>query len=743
MLFLLLACTPPSDSELAPALIDSASALPADTAPTWVACEGDSPVRINEIVVANHHGALDEDGETSDWLELSLADGALATDLDGWGLSDDGLSVWTLPARTLGAAPLQVWASDKDRTGENLHADFSLNALGDGVFLHQPGGCVAEHVTTPRMYADVALGRAIDGSWAYFMEPTPGASNTTESRPGFAESPTLSPSGGFVSAGTIVSATGTGTLRYTTDGGVPSEEDDEYPGAVVVGGDEPDILRVRAFVDGLWPSRVTTQTYSTSTSLPETWVTIISLTAEPGDLFDRVTGIYEYGPPDYETWYPYFGANFWEVWERDVHVEVFAPGGTRVIDQDGGIQIAGGYSRAFDQRNFEIIARSGYGPETFDAHVFPNEANTEWHKLYLRNGGDWCGTQLVDGTVQSLFRDDAGVRSEVVDAQAYAPALVYINGEFWGLYEMKERLDEWWPAVHRGADPENLDFLKVGWTHEANWTVEQGDTVAFDELEALVASQDLRDDAAYADFVSRVDVENLAGTIVAQGWIGNTDFWSNNLRLWRPREDDGRFRWMAYDFGHGWPDWRYDHLATTTSGTWEGLPIGAALRNQDFRDLFANVHADFLNTSARGDEAAARFRALADEVRPVMEMQRDRWCGGAPMSDWEASVDYAERFAANRAGVVDETLQLHLGLSPVELTITADPPGGGRFELTVVSVESGFVGTYYEGVPVTVRAVAEEGYAFVGWSGDASGVEAAVTLPMGGDTEVVGVFEAI
>lgn len=244
---------------------------------------------------------------------------------------------------------------------------------------------------------------------------------------------------------------------------------------------------------------------------------------------------------------------------------------------------------------------------------------------------------------------------------------MYINGDFWGLYELKERLDEYWPATHRDADPGNLDFLKVGWTHEANWTVEQGDTVAFDELEALIASQDLRDDAAYADFVSRVDVENLAGTIVAQGWIGNTDFWSNNLRLWRPRVDDGRFRWMAYDFGHGWPDWRYDHLATTTTGTWEGLPIGAALRNQDFRDLFANVHADFLNTSARGDEAAKRFRALADEVRPVMGMQRDRWCGGAPMSDWEAAVDYAETL--RRTGpIVDQTLRTHLGLSPVELS---------------------------------------------------------------------------
>ncbi len=714
-----------------------ATELPAASVPTWTACGEPSLARLNELMVANHHGATDEDGDTSDWLEVALADGAGAMDLAGWGLSEDGGQVWELPSLQLAATPALVWASGKDRRGASLHADFSLDALGDALFLHEPDGCVADHVETPRMYADISLGRGIDGIWGTFVEPTPGASNTTEVRPAFAAPPAVSPVGGFVAEGTEVHASAEGELRFTTDGSVPEEGDPIWEGAWVVQGDELQVLRVRAFVEGLWPSRVTTATYSAGSGLP---VTVIALTAEPADLFDRETGIYEYGLPDYEPWYPYFGANFWEVWERDVHVEVFAPGGEKVVDEDGGIQIAGGYSRAFDQRNFEIIARSGYGASAFHAKLYANETIEDWHRLYLRNGGDWCGTQLVDASVQSVFRDHEGVRSEAVDAQAYAPALVYINGEFWGLYELKERLDEWWPAAHRGADEENLDFLKVGWTREANWTVEQGDMEAFDALEALVASQDLSEAAAYAAFTDMVDVDNLAGTLVAQGWIGNTDFWSNNLRLWRPREAGGRFRWMAYDFGHGWPDYRYDHLATTTSGTWEGLPIGAALRNADFRDRFANIHADFLNTSAKGEEAASRVRALADEVRPVMAMQRDRWCGGAPMADWESAIDYAETFAEERAGVVDRTLRAHLGLTPVELSLTADPAAGGRIQLTVVSVESGFVGTYYEGVPVTLTALPNPGFDFAGWSGDASGVDSRVTLPMNGDTAVTALF---
>jgi hypothetical protein len=410
------------------------------------------------------------------------------------------------------------------------------------------------------------------------------------------------------------------------------------------------------------------------------------------------------------------------------------------VAQDGGIQIAGGYSRAFDQRNFDLIARTAYGPGTFAAEVFPEESIDEFHSLYLRNGGDWCGTQLVDATVSELFRDAAGVRSEAVDAQAYTPALVYINGEFWGLYELKERLDEQWPAAHRGADPDDLDFLKLGWTHEPHWTAESGDWVAFDQMNTL-AGTDLSGDAAWDEFAALVDTDNLAATTVVQGWIANTDWWGNNLRLWRERTGDGRFRWMAYDFGHGWPDPAYDHLATTTSGSWPGLPIGAALENPAFRDRFVNIHADWLNTTLRPEAASATLQRLAAEVRPVMQLQRDRWCGGAPMRDWESAIDVADTFARERPRSIDTQLQAHLGLhGHAALRIDADPPEGGTFHLAVVSVSAPFEGQYYLGVPVTVTAVPAAGYTFAGWSGDVTGAGTVLTLPMNGDTAVLGTF---
>ncbi|MDP2316873.1 MAG: CotH kinase family protein [Pseudomonadota bacterium] len=741
LLFVLQACSDDGPTPVGPRdAPDPVEEVPADTAPAWVACEGAPPVRLQELVAANHHGATDADGDTSDWIELGLPDGAEPVDIGGWSVSDGGEG-WVLPARTLDpAAPLVVWASSKDRAVTELHADFGLDALGEDLFLRMPDGCVADHVATGRLYADVAYGRDDSDAWGYFLTPTPGETNHTEWRVGFADPPVLSPPGGF-HADVEVTAAGS-DVRYTLDGAPPDVTSEVFPVALALDAvDAPVVVRARAFADGLWPSRVATATYFEDTGLAAKGVRIISLAADPPDLFDPETGIYELGP-DAEPNYPYFGANFWEVVERDVHVEVFAPGGASLVDQDAGLQIAGGYSRAFDQRNFELVARSGYGPDVFGAPIFADEPFTVYHRLYLRNGGDWCSTQLVDGTVQALFRDADGRRNPTVDAQAYEPALVYINGALWGVYELKERLDEWYAADHHGVDPDELDRVKLGWTHDANWELEQGTWTAFDALEALVNGSDLADPVAYAAFEAQVDIDNFIATNVVQGWIGNTDWWGNNIRMWRPAAPGGRFRWMAYDFGHGWPDWGYDHLATTVNGTWKGLPIGAALANPTFRDRFVNIHADFLNTSLAGEEAAARFDALADEVRPVMAMQRQRWCGGATMSQWESAVDYARTFAERRADVVDSTLRANLGLAGhATLGLRADPSGAGSFDLAVVTVDPPFDGRYYLGVPVTVTAVAADGYVFAGWA-DGLGESASRTLPMDADTEVTARFDA-
>lgn len=707
-------------------------------------CEGVADFQLFEVVSANLEGAEDEDGDTSDWVELALA--GQGASLAGWSIAAGDADRWAFPDVTV--APderLVLWASGKDRADADapLHAAFAVDALGEALVLYGPGGCEADAVDVPRLWKDQAWGRRDDdGTWAYFLEPTPGAANTTESRPGFAPTPTFSEAAGALTSATTLTVSGEGDLRCTTDGSVPTEDSPACEGLAIGAADDPVVWRARAYVDGVWPSRVATGTWWTDPDVLGGGVAVISLVVDPPDLWSDDRGIYAYGP-EYEASYPYFGANFWELWERDLHVTLWEPDGAVAFEQDAGLQIAGGYSRAFDQRNFELLARTAYSDPTFAAPVFPDEEIGAYERLYLRNGGDWCSTQLVDATVQALFRDASGRRLEAVDAQAYRPAMVWLNGDFWGVYELKERLDETWIAAHRGADPDALDRVKLGWTHDANWELEQGTWDAFEAMNAYVADHDLAEDAAYETFAAQVDVTNLAAATVAQGWIGNSDWWGNNLRLWRPHEDGGRFRWMVYDFGHGWPDPAYDHLATSVSGDWTGLPLGSALANPEFHDLFVNVHADLLNTTLAGPAAEATVVALADEVRPVMARQRERWCGGATMPAWEAAVDYARAFARDRAGHIDAALLANLGLTGhAGLSLSTEPEGAGTFHLAVVDVAGPFAGTYYAGVPVTVTALPGDGWTFAGWSDASLGNDPTVTVPMDADTTLVARFSA-
>jgi hypothetical protein len=704
---------------------------------SWEPCSESYPIRINEVLAANVQGIEDENGDAVDWVEL-WAEKKL--DLEGWWLSEDGIPAWSFPAMAVQKdSAVLVFASGKDRKESTLHSSFSLDAMGGSVFLHAPEGCVVDFLNFDRMYADESLGRieSTPDSWEWFLEPTPGASNSTESRPGFAETPTISPEGGFTSHTHLVSAAGAGVLRCTLTGAAPTEESALCSELLADRLEPPVVVRARAFEEGLWPSRVATASFLEA-SLLDYGLKVISLVVDPVDLWDEETGIYVYGP-DYEHQYPYFGANFWEEWEKDLHVEIWSPEGKMLVSQDAGIQIAGGYSRAFDQRNFELLARSGYGPDQFDSSLFPDESIESYRHLYLRNGGDWCSTQLVDGVVQRLFRDFSGVRYPSIDAQAYTPVLVYLNGKFWGLYELKERLDEWFIAGHHQEDPEALDRVKVGWTHEANWTLDQGSWDAFDALETLVATKDLSEAGAWAEFESQVDVVNFAASIAAQGWIGNSDWWWNNIRMWKPWREGGKWRWMVYDFGHGWTWWGYDHLATSVTTTLKGMPVGAALANPEFEKLFINVHADFLNTTLKGDYAASVVEALAAETRGAMPLQRERWCGGAGMDAWEAAVDYAKQFASKRAGFIDESLIRNFGLAGhAGLRLEAEPVEGGHFKLSAVEVESGFYGMYYQGVPVTVTAVPEKGWEFVGWEDGNGEVERVLVMEEG--MEVVGEF---
>lgn len=693
-------------------------------------------VRISEVVPGNVSGMRDADDDTSDWIELVAAEGA---EIAGYALAA-GNDTWELPALVLDpGAFLLVFASGKDRTEGELHATFKVDAGGEDLAVLAPDGCPTDELEMPFVPRDFSWGRVEElDHLEFFAEPTPGTPNDTEHHPGFAATPVIDPPSGWGSV--VATVTGNGEVRTTMDGSVPAADDplgdapialDPPPGGFAV-------LRARAFEGGLWPSAVATATWGDDAVLAD-GIGVLSLVADPADLFSVQTGIWAFGPPDFQPWYPYFGANFWEDWERDVRVVAFAPSGAVVADQDAGIAIHGGYSRAFDQRGLHVVGRDEYGDATFDHAFFSDEEVSEYRSLQLHNGGDWCSTHLFDAYMHDVLRDAAGTRYAAIDAQAYEPVDVWLNGEYWGLYGLRERVDEHYVAGHHPVDPDALDRVELGAAEEGLvWDLEQGTWDAFDTFNAFALSAALSDPAQWAQFEALAEPESLAAYVVAETYASNSDWWWNNIRMWRPRTADGRWRWIVHDTGHGWPDPTWDHMATTVTWSDDGLPIANALANDTFRALLANTAAEWLATSMSPEAGLARLDAMVADVEAAMPGQLERWCG-TDLSAWTAAVAVARTYVVVRPRTLDTQLMDHLDIADhAALTLDADPPGSGTFSLTAIDAAGPITVDYYRDVPVTVTAVPAPGYAFVGWSDGTNTTE--ITLPMAADTALVASF---
>ncbi len=716
MWWLLVSCTA---GDVAITLRSPRSPGPPDTLVGDCAGRWEAGLRINELVPGNVDGVRDEGDTTSDWLELHHS-GESPQSLAGWSLeTEDG--AWSLPNVSLAPGGLlSVFASGKyGEPGfvqtEVLHASFALSAVEDRLRLMAPDGCVVDEAIWTDAPADWSLGRHVDrpSRWEWFAEPTFGMLNTTASRSEISARPWVDPAGGVYSGEVRAGTDGRrAVLRYSLDSREPQQDDPAWPGSLQVAPDAlPVVLRIRAFEEGRWPGPVVTATYFSPTALAA-GLDVVSLVSAPGGLFSEETGIWAYGE-SYERSYPYFDANFWEDWERPVHMTYTRADGDTLLRQDAGLRIHGGYSRAFDQRGLRLLARDAWLDDTFSAALFPRDELDSYHSLVLHNGGDWCSTHLMDASSDLLLRDAQGQRHHPADFQAWTPVMVYLNGAFWGMYQLRERMDEHWLADHHDAGP--VDQVELGWTHAPHWELEQGDWEAFNRLNDYVAAYDLGDSGAWAGFEAQVDVVNLASLAAVQAWYNNSDFGTNNLRLWRDR-DGGPWRWMLYDLGHGWPAVESDQLGAVIAYRGDGMPFGAALENPTFRWLFAAVLADYLNSSLSPEIARARIDQMAAAVQPGMTAQLDRWCSGTSLGTWAATVEYARDYAENRGGVLREQARTHLGLGADRvLTLTADPVGGGRFGLTAVEVDAPFSGRYYQGTPMAVRALPAPGYRFSGW----------------------------
>lgn len=581
---------------------------------------------------------------TGDWAELYNASGE-AIDLKGYGLSDDPghPRKWRFPS---GAhiAPgqyllVQLTGEDRANPAKALYAaNFKLScARGETLTLSRPDGTVIDRLPMLNQRAAVSYGRMSGRDGYYYLtEPTPGAANAGPAYAGRADAVAFSRPGGWFEGGEFLVELSAGPgqqVRYTLDASEPTEQSSLYSGAIAVS--KTTIIRARAYGEDLLPSMTHTQSYLFG---PRHSLPVVSLVSDPEYLFGSRGGIYAMGPNELK--YPFKGANFWKSWERAANIELFAPDGTTVLSQGTALALQGQYSRMESQKAFKLTARAVYGPPSFDAALFPNRAYDSYRSFLLRSSGqDTNKTRLRDAVLASLAENTG------VFYQDAAPAVVYLNGEYWGHYNLRERIHKYSIAQREGwKDLDAIDIVK------GNGTVKQGTDADYQAFLTWLKKNGCVSEANLAKVYEMVDVDNYLDYVALEMYTGNTDLL--NVKRYRSREGDGRWKWVLYD-----TDWAF-YTDTDSYRRW--LDKGGAgsgkktdntlfvqlMRNPAIKEKFLRRFGELMYTSWRPDIVNAKIDAYARLIEPEMAAQTARW--GGSVKRWRSALNSFKKYADER-----------------------------------------------------------------------------------------------
>lgn len=766
-------------------------------------------VRINEVMPENFGGITDEHGDCEDWIEL-YNPGDEAVSLKGWGLSDkpDKPMLWTFPDVIIEPhAYLVVFASGKNLTvSDPLHTSFKLDNKGETVVLTNPQGVVVDSVHFERIPVDASFGLNADETrMVAFQFGSPNSANRSDvlALSPFewrVSAPEFSHGSGFYEEGFDLALTVReegAVIRYTLDGSDPrpdspvyttpikiasrAGEDNQYAS---IGGisiyDDPvrqevfkaTVVRAQAYDAEGEAGPVVTNTYFVDKDMASRYqLPVISLVTDPENLFDAETGIYVKGkvfeewkknnpstPPDGAS-----PANYNQrgrQWERPATLQFFEADGTLGFTQNVGIRTSGGWTRSNRQKSLRIIARDQYDDKsTLDYPLFPGlvkrgnpdfKLETFKSVLFRSSGNDWEFTVLRDAFMESL------VSHLGLDQQAYRPAVMFVDGEFWGIHNIRETFDADYLENHYALAPSDSVILE-GRSYELGMGVyhgQQGDEQPFRDMIDFVREQDMSLAENYAYIKTLMDVDNFIHYSVAQIFFDNTDWPGNNIKVWRKRTDgfepsapagqDGRWRWMLYDtdFGFGLysggRSYNHDTLAfaTTPNGEpwpnpdWSTVLLRRLLTNEEFKTGFIMAFADLLNSRFTTDFLSKRLDEMSAVIEPAMAEHVKRWkINGGSVTQWKNRLDEMMLFGYSRAAAVSGHIAKYFDIKKrPRINLAISDPLGGTIQVNTITPDLStgkWSGLYFAGIPIEMTAIPHEGYVFSGWEGEVADPSAA------------------
>lgn len=631
----------------------------------------------------------------------------------------------------------------------NFHTNFKISSKGETLYLYDNTGLLVDSLKVSDIPQGSSIGRsASSDTVTYFDNPTPGTRNSNNEYSGVVHTNILfSDDGGITNTQnlTLSGSEKSQTIRYTLDATIPTQISTAYSAPLEILSNT--VVRARIFENGSIPSRTQSHTYiiDKTSTLP-----VVALVTEPNNFFDVNTGIYSLGL-NYEEKQPNFGANFWENKETDIHFSFYEINGDLGIEFDAGVKIFGGWSRANEQRSLSIFARGQYGTKEIDYPLFPKLNYTEFQSFILRNSGnDWMHSMLRDVAMTSLM-DGSGL-----ETQSFRTASVYLNGNYWGFYNLREKINTHFLASKYQIKAKDIDLLEI------NADIVSGDNSEYKALIEFVSNNNLSDDDNYQYVADRVDIENFIIYEVAEIYFDNSDWPGNNIKFWK--SPGTKWRWILYDTDFGFNLWKEDAYTHSSlffalvpdsdayaNPPWSTLLLRSLSENTSFRNQFINRFSDELNSRFLPSNVSLHIDKLSAIIEPEIEKHTERWKDHQVIVDdydtplvWSDDIANMKNFGDKRPENMKQQILSSFDLSAIHpLTIENDKITQGYVQLNTLTIrEPEWTGDYFEDVPITLTAVPKADFSFSNWTGDITSTNATITLNLTAELTVKPVFIA-
>lgn len=784
---------------------------------------------ITEVCTHNESAAHDEYGDYgSDYIEIyNPTDKTI--NLHGYGLTDDSskLGKFLFPEMEIEAGetiiawssedkyPQEVWR--EDYVPRDVHGlGFSI-ADGEACILTDPQGEIISSAITPfYLEKSTTVSSSRSGLDVYDVsEPTPYFVEDTlkkDDKVATLEPPAFSINGGwFQNDVSLELSCQDGTVYYTLDGSDPDENSFQYDGPIVISNRSEeenhylnleDIARENAYapefnvdkatvvkavaISESGQSSIVSNTYFVGLDEEEySGVSIMSLVFSPDDLFGYENGIYRVGSV-YQTFFDKIDeekvhlnfpvANYGmkgRGWERNVAIEFLDEKHEKVLSQDAGLRIHGGFSVELNQKSFNLYARDEYGDgQFFNCDFYGNENSN--NKLALRSGGgeDLYLAKMRDVFNQSLATDRA------VGVQDAIPCVVFLNGEYWGLYNLQERACDNYVWNHYGVHEDEVVIVKEKYQE---YVASNEDNAKFvDEFEALVdfvIENDMSIMDNYRKVESQIDIQSLIDCYALKIYTGCIDAYYNNEVMWRSKYlgngdfEDGKWRFLANDLDNSANmsrGYESPEVDTFIEGNWiskagplvdEGL-LSSLMANPEFKERFVTSFMDMMNNNFRYEDVSHKLWERAAVVRTQNVKSQSVFRGDFKVDfypgedeyeepydeyDFDLDIGLIDAFYRERPDYMKEYLKRDLGLSGqlYRICVVGEmAPDNGLVVNTskITGFSSEWSGEYFSDYPVTLSIEGDLAM-FSGWyvNGELASGDATYVIPAGfqGDELVV------